>query len=130
MIALDTNVLVRIVVNDDPAQTRRAREMLAGQRGHVSVTVLLETEWVLRGAYDLQRATILVVLQRLLGVRDVDVEDRARVERAVGWYAMGLDFADALHLAGASVIGAFATFDRKLARRAAKLVGAPPVTQP
>ncbi|MDQ3036633.1 MAG: type II toxin-antitoxin system VapC family toxin [Myxococcota bacterium] len=130
MIALDTNVLVRIVVDDDPTQARKARAMLAREQGFVSVTVLLESEWVLRGAYELAPAAILTVFERLLRVRGIDVEDRARVERAVAWYADGLDFADALHLAGAPTASSFATFDRKLARRAARLTGAPPITHP
>jgi predicted nucleic-acid-binding protein len=130
MIALDTNVLVRIVINDDPPQARRAQALLARDGGYVTLTVLLETEWVLRGVYELERATIRTIMQRLLGVRGIDLEERARVERAVAWYADGLDFADALHLAGAFAADSFATFDRTLARRAAKLAGAPPVTHP
>jgi predicted nucleic-acid-binding protein len=128
VIALDTNVLVRLVVADDPAQARKARALLAREEAYLPVTVLLETEWVLRGAYELAPTAILEVLERLLRVRGIEIEDRARVRRAVDWYARGLDFADALHLAGATAVSSFATFDRKLARRAAKLDGAPPVT--
>lgn len=130
MIALDTNVLVRIVVDDDPAQTRRARALLAREQGFVAMAVLLETEWVLRGVYELTPATIHEIFQRLLGVRGIEVEERARVERAIGWYELGLDFADALHLAATSAAGSFATFDRKLARRASTIAGAPAVIHP
>lgn len=130
MIALDTNVLVRIVVNDDATQARKAQAVLAREQGYVTVTVLLETEWVLRGVYALTPATILAIMERLLGVRGIDVEERVRVERAVAWYGRGLDFADALHLAGVAAAESFATFDRKLARRAAKIPGTPPVIHP
>jgi predicted nucleic-acid-binding protein len=130
MIALDTNVLVRIVVNDDPAQARKAAAMLAREQAFVAITVLLETEWVLRGVYELAPATILTILQRLVSVRSLEVEDRARVERAIEWYGLGLDFADALHLAGATAARSFASFDRRLLRRAAAIEGTPPVVRP
>lgn len=125
MIALDTNVLVRIIVDDDPAQSRRAQAMLMHESGYVPITVLLETEWVLRGVYELEPSAIREIFERLLAVREIDVENRARVERAVTWYGSGLDFADALHLAGAEPASRFATFDRKLIRRAAAISGAP-----
>ena len=130
MIALDTNVLVRIVIDDDPAQSRKARAMLDRESGYVPVTVLLESEWVLRGAYGLAPAKVLAIFERLLRVRGIDVEEPARVRRALAWYAQGMDLADALHVAGASTATSFATFDRKLARRAAKLRVAPPVIHP
>ncbi len=130
MIALDTNVLVRIVVDDDPAQTRKARALLAREPGFIAMTVLLETEWVLRGVYELTPARIHGIFQRLLEVRGIEVEERVRVERAIGWYERGLDFSDALHLAATSAAGSFATFDRKLARRASKIAGAPVVLHP
>ncbi len=68
MIALDTNVVVRLLVNDDPSQTRRARTLLATRTVLVTPTVLLETEWVLRGAYGISRSALARSLRGLLGL--------------------------------------------------------------
>ena len=66
MIALDTNVLVRFIANDDAVQAKRARLLIEKGPVFVAKTVLLELEWVLRGAYDLDRPTILKALLGLL----------------------------------------------------------------
>lgn len=68
MIALDTNVVVRLLVDDDPIQTRRARKLLETRSALVLPTVLLETEWVLRGAYGIGRPAIAGSIRKLLGV--------------------------------------------------------------
>jgi predicted nucleic-acid-binding protein len=128
MIAIDTNVLVRLLVADDPVQTRRARALASSERIHVSVTVLLETEWVLRALYRIPRADIESGFRTLFTV--LDVEDRAGVERALDLSARGLDFADALHIARAGHATAFASFDAKLVARARKLGVTPPARQP
>lgn len=127
MIAADTNVLVRFLINDDPDQNRRAKNLFDKNRIFISATVLLETEWVLRGAYGQTCARILESFQALLGMQGVAVEDAGRLAGALVWYESGLDFADALHLASASAAQTFATFDRRLIRRAGKLNVAPAV---
>ena len=119
MIAIDTNVLVRLLVADDPAQTRRARALVQSDRMHVSVTVLLETEWVLRALYRIAPRDVDAGFRTPLAT--ADVEDRPNVERALDLAARGLDFADALHVTRAGHATAFATFDGKLAKRAKKL---------
>jgi predicted nucleic-acid-binding protein len=128
MIAVDTNVLVRLVTNDDPAQASRAVRLFASEDVFVPKTVLLETEWVLRGAYGLDRALIADALERLVGTASVAVETPAAVRRALGWFRAGLDFADALHLASlAPAAERFVTLDRGLARRVRRAADAPPV---
>lgn len=119
MIAVDTNVLVRIVTRDDKGQARRAVRALRGKPLFVAKTVLLETEWVLRHAYELDRLTVAQVFRRVLGYARAEVEDRPTVVDAVAAYADGFDFADALHLASGREADGFLTFDRRLARRAA-----------
>src|ERR1039458_495610 len=102
MTAVDTNVLVRIVVNDDPAQSARAAEFLRQQdRVFLAKTVLLEVEWVLRSAYRLGRREILAILRGILAMGSAEVEDEAAVVQAMRWYEEGLDFADSLHVASA-----------------------------
>jgi predicted nucleic-acid-binding protein len=116
MIAVDTNLLVRVVSRDDPAQSERAVQVLEEADSlWIPKTVLLELEWVLRYTYELPVAVIAEALRRLLGYRKTRIEDRPAVLQALAWYASGLDFADALHLASSSATERFVTFDRKLA---------------
>jgi predicted nucleic-acid-binding protein len=131
MRALDTNVLARFFVDDaDDAQAAKQRPAaiaaLAG-RAFVSVTVLLELEWVLRGFYELSTRDITRVLRALASIEHITLEDRDAVLVAVDAFAKGLDFADALHLARSSRASGFATFDQRLAKRAKGLALAPPV---
>ena len=121
MTAVDTNVLVRIVVNDDPAQSARAAEFLRQQdRVFLAKTVLLEVEWVLRSAYRLGRREILAILRGILAMGSVEVEDEAAVVQAMRWFEEGMDFADSLHVASAGPRG-FVTFDRALQERARRI---------
>jgi predicted nucleic-acid-binding protein len=120
MIALDTNVIVRVVTADDPGQLAAALEVMQAGELWVCKTVLLETEWVLRYTYELPRAAILEALRRLLGYRNLQVEDRSAVLQAISLFESGLDFADALHLASSANAQRFVTFDGTLAKRAKK----------
>jgi predicted nucleic-acid-binding protein len=130
MIAVDTNVLVRVIVNDDPAQARRALARMRSDTSWISRTVLLETEWVLRHAYSLDVATIGKAFTTLLGIPKVDVEDRAAVLDALAWHQQGMDFADALHLAASGGATAFVSFDKALEKTAKRLGAKPDVAAP
>ena len=114
MLAVDTNVLVRFVARDDAEQTRRADEIFRENRIWIAKTVLLETEWVLRRRYLLRTTMIERAFRGLGGVLTVELEDAPAVAQALDWFAAGMDFADALHVASAGNARAFATFDRKL----------------
>jgi predicted nucleic-acid-binding protein len=131
MRALDTNVLARFFVDDaDDAQAAKQRPAAVAalsERSFVSVTVLLELEWVMRGFYELPRRDVSRVLRALASIEHVTVEDRDAVLVAVDSFDKGLDFADALHLARSSRASGFVTFDQRLARRAKSLALAPPV---
>ncbi|MBK6866307.1 MAG: type II toxin-antitoxin system VapC family toxin [Ideonella sp.] len=131
MRALDTNVLARFFVDDpDDAQaaTQRPAAIAAlAERSFVSVTVLLELEWVMRGFYELPRRDIARVLRALASIEHIKLEDRDAVLVAVDAFDKGLDFADALHLARSSRVSGFATFDQRLAKRAKGLALTPPV---
>ena len=127
MTGLDTNVVVRILTRDDPAQVRRAVELFASGPLWLPKTVLLETEWVLRSAYSLSPETILESFRSLLGYPPLVVEDHADVLRALRWYEQGLDFADALHLASLGPAERFATFDARLGDEASRIADTPPV---
>jgi len=129
VIAIDANVVVRFLVNDDPEQAQRARRLIESEDVFLSTTVLLETEWVLRVAYKRPRARSLEMLRAFLGLPRVIAEDLRVAVTALEWAELGIDFADALHLAGSRSCDAFATFDRDLSKMAA-VVGAIPVRAP
>lgn len=138
MIGLDTNVLARyyLATTDADAATARqqqaARRLLEGNQAlHVAKTVLLELEWVMRGAYALGPGQFARVLEHLLASPHITVEDRLSVEAALASHRSGLDFADALHHATYRTCNAMASFDdRKFARRANKLGLLPAVSVP
>ena len=131
MRALDTNVLARFFIDDaDDAQAARQRPAAVAalaERSFVSVTVLLELEWVMRGFYELPTRDISRVLRALTGIEHITLEDRDAVLAALEAFDKGLDFADALHIARSSRASGFATFDQRLAKRAKGLALAPPV---
>ena len=120
MIALDTNVVVRILTNDDPSQAAQAAKLVASDQVFLPLSVVLETEWVLRSVYGLDRETVVRGFRRFLGIPSVATEAVGRVGQALSWYEQGFDFADALHLASAAEAGAerIATFDGRFMRLA------------
>jgi predicted nucleic-acid-binding protein len=125
--AIDTNVLVRILTDDGSDQVDRARALLGEGDLLVTSGVLLETEWVLRGRYNLDRRQIATLLANLLRLRAVTVADELVVRTALQAYGEGMDFADALHLAASADCSAFLTFDRSLQKREMDLKLSPPV---
>jgi predicted nucleic-acid-binding protein len=138
VIGLDTDVLARYYLGGHDAdaatvhQQQAARRPLeGGQPLMVCKAVLLELEWVMRGAYACAREQFAGVVEHLLSSPQVAVEDRVAVEAAVIAHRNGPDFADALHHATYRTRDAMASFDdRKFARRANKLRPMPAVSVP
>jgi predicted nucleic acid-binding protein len=120
MAALDTNVVVRLLVGDDAKQARAAEKLVASEACTVAPSVLMECEWVLRAVYRLDPALIATSFRDLLALPHIDALDPALTQQALRGYEAGLDFADALHAAQRRDGERFATFDRLLARRAPK----------
>lgn len=124
MIAPDTNVLVRLLMADDPEQAARARSMF--ERGDVLIlkTVLLEAEWVLRSRYQVERGHIAAFFQNLAETDGIAMEHEDACRAALAAYAGGMGFADALHAATAATMSVdFHTFDVGLVGKAGKLLG-------
>src|SRR5579862_5625233 len=98
--AVDTNVLVRLLVADDPAQTKRAIAYLEAQRPvWISIMVLVETVWVLMTVYSWSKAQILAMLQTATNSRDFVFQTVETVRRAANIYASSkADFAGCLAL--------------------------------
>jgi predicted nucleic-acid-binding protein len=118
VLAVDTDVVVRLVTNDQPAQAARAAAVFRAGPVFIPKSVLLESEWVLRQGYGLQTDGILRALRRLLGLPNVSVEDPAAAITALTLLEKGFDFADALHVASSVGTDGFLTFDAQLVKRA------------
>jgi predicted nucleic-acid-binding protein len=131
VIALDTNVLVRFIVEDDKIQGARASRLVRGatERGEplfVSDIVLCELVWVLSASYRVTRSEIAATLGRLAQAKQIVFTDAERVHRATDAFAAGRgDFADYLIREHAREAGCteVATFDRALLKE--KLFVAP-----
>ena len=125
MRAVDTNVIVRYLMRDDPEQAEKADRVLGREPVFVPRTVVLEVEWVLRGVYGLKVAEVVRALRQVAGLPGVAVEDAAMVAKAMDWAEAGLDFADALHLAAAGKCEEFVTLDRKFVRVGSRIKNVP-----
>ncbi len=133
MIALDTNVLVRYLVDDDPQQAEAARVLLAGltaeRPGFVCREVAVELVWVLQRACGFSRDRIAAVLDELIGTEELEFEAVDDVARAAFSFRRGsAGFSDLMIAAAAKRRGAnpLYTFDR----RAAQLEGAVLLEEP
>ena len=131
MAALDTNVLVRLLVEDDAAQLAAARKLIrqcvsAGEALFVPITVALELEWVLRSSFGFDKVAVVATLSKLLSTFELAFESERSLELALMLYRDGpADFSDCLHTALASTAGESPlwTFDKAAAKAAgAKLL--------
>jgi predicted nucleic-acid-binding protein len=125
MIGVDTNVLVRYFVLDDPHQTQAADELLdalsSEKPGWICLIVLVELVWALRFPYRIERAKIVGTIEALLRARDVVLEQEATVRQALSLFRKSnADFADCLISLSARAAGCSktVTFDKIAARDA------------
>ncbi len=101
MIGLDTNVLVRYIMQDDVKQsakaTRLVESLTASEPGFVSLVSVVELVWVLSSCYDLKRDQLTQALDALLRAKQLVVDQADQVVRALRVFGMGTaDFADCL----------------------------------
>lgn len=130
MIGLDTNVIVRYIMQDDPEQLAAAVEVIEGELSHdnpgfITLIVVVESVWVLKTVYGIPKAGLVTVIDSLLTTRQLLVERSELVFRALRMYRNGNgDFSDAL----IAVVGAAngcsdtLTFDRKAATLGMRLM--------
>ena len=125
MIGLDTNVLVRYLMQDDARQSAKATALMeslsAEKPGFVSLTALIELVWVLSSAYAYNRAEVAIVLDTLLRTAVLRIERSELAWRALKLFIVGsADFADCLIAISCTANGCISTmtFDRGAARGA------------
>ena len=129
-IALDTNIILRLITQDDVEQTKRIATALLAGGGVVQDSVLLEMEWVLRKSFGYDRSQIIHAFELLSGMAEITIENSSRLQMAVDGYRKGLDFTDAFHLAGAIDHASFMTFDKDLLRLGPKIFSQPVLVKP
>lgn len=126
MIGLDTNVLVRYVMQDDPKQSAKASRLIesltAEAPGFVPVVALVELVWVLTSCYDLTRKQVAQALEALLRAKEIVLDRTEQISQALRIFgAGGADFADCLIERTAAAAGCekTMTFDTRAAKGAA-----------
>src|SRR5665213_3654283 len=135
MTAVDTNILVRLLTGDDRRQAAAAKALFAGESIWIAKTVLLETASVLRSLYGFEDAAIGQSFAKLLGLKNVHVEDERAIGHALALTSHGIDFADAIPLNSRPANAEFVSFDRAFVRRAkragvARISGMLPTCKP
>jgi predicted nucleic-acid-binding protein len=114
VIALDTNVLLRLFVRDEPEQAKAAAKLLADvppSSVRISTIVLAELVRTLQSRYRIGRATLIATLHDLLTRSELEIEGRGAVMMAIRWYESGrADFVDYLIAALNLEVGATPTF--------------------
>src|SRR5262245_19240883 len=118
MTAVDTNVVVRLLTQDDPRQAAAAKSLFGAGPIWIAKTVLLETGWVLRSLYGFDESTIRDAFKKLLGLKNVHTGDKASIADALALTAHGIELADAIHLSSRPPGAAFVSFDRAFVSRA------------
>lgn len=129
MIGLDTNVLVRYIMQDDARQAAKATKLIEGLSaeapGFIALVSTVELTWVLGSCYELTREQIAQALEILLRAKQLVVDQAEQVVRALRAYAAGsADFADCLIERTAAAAGCTKTmtFDAKAAKTAGMLL--------
>ena len=118
MRAVDTNIILRLMMNDDAVQVGVARRLLA-EPALVGTAVLMEAAWVMESTYELPRRVIAAAYEALLDIPTVHVPDERGVRWAIGRYRdHRADLADMLHIVAARGASSFASFEKKLASQA------------
>ncbi len=118
MIAVDTNVLVRLLTGDEPKQEAAARSLFASEPIWIAKTVLLETAWVLHSLYGFEENAIHDAFTKLLGLKNVHAEDESSVAAALALTTHGIELADAMHLSSRPPESVFVSFDKSFVQRA------------
>lgn len=118
--AIDTNILVRLIVQDDERQLAVVERLLDDGELQANLSVVLETEWVLRSRFQYDRERIYSAFVSLLDLQGLEFEFADVIIWALGQYRNGADFGDMIHLAAAREADRFLTFDRDLFSSAGK----------
>ena len=118
MIAVDTNIVVRFLTRDDESQFQKTLALFKTDDLFIPDTVVLESEWVLRYAYDFEPTAIADAFTKLFGLSNVYLTNPEIIAQAIQWALAGLDFSDAFHLAQSAQCDRLYSFDKKFITKA------------
>jgi len=125
MIGLDTNILVRYFIKDDPQQTRLAVNLIfylsPSEPGWIGVAIFMELDWVMNNVLKVKKDRVVEIFDTLLASRELVVENMETVREALQLYRFrNTDFSDCLIAASAKAAGCSrtVTFDHRAARDA------------
>jgi predicted nucleic-acid-binding protein len=116
VIALDTNVLVRWIVRDDPKQFARADAVMA-EPFFLPISVFMELGWVLRSVYGFSRQDISKTAALVVSLPTTNIPFATNIRWAIERYAAGGDWEDMIHLATSTEADAFGSFDMRLSKQ-------------
>ena len=123
MISVDTNIIVRFLTHDDDKQYKKAFKIFNSNEIFIPDTVILETEWVLRYAYEYDPVDICNAFIMFFGLKNIHLSNPALISQAIKWHKKGLDFSDAMHLTQCQQYEKLYTFDKKFSVKAKDLTG-------
>jgi predicted nucleic-acid-binding protein len=121
--SLDTNIIARLIVEDDVDQHALAAACFS-ETVFVAPTVLMELGWLMQSRYKMDRAAVADSLRDVLSMEMVITTNRLGLDWAIDRFEAGADLADVIHVAVSTSASAFVSFDRKLAKHAGK---SPPI---
>ena len=127
MISIDTNILLRYVLNDNPKLSQRAKDIIEGNICHVPLLALAEFGFVLGSFYEAKPAEIVRSTRTLMQLKTLRFEHESRVLQALAGVEAGIDWFDALLWASTPAQNELATLDKKFANKATKLGWQSPV---
>ena len=118
MIAIDTNIIVRFLTHDNERQYKKAFSVFNSHEIFIPDTVILETEWVLRYAYNFSPEDICRAFVSLFGLKNIHLSNPTFIAQAIEWHRQGIDFSDALHLTQCQQYEKLYTFDKSFSSKA------------
>ncbi|WP_254446887.1 type II toxin-antitoxin system VapC family toxin [Dolichospermum sp. UHCC 0259] len=121
MIAIDTNIVVRFITEDDELQYQQSLALFKNKNIFIADTVILETEWVLRFAYKFKSLEICQAFRKVFGLPNVYLTNEKLILQVIEWHENGIDFADAFHLASSNHCLEFYTFDERFIKKSQSL---------
>ena len=126
MRAIDTNIVLRLLFQDDAEQAKLAGDLIGNEDVLVSTCVLLEASWIMRSVYGVAEREVAVALLAFVRLPHVFTTS-PNVETALDWVGRGLQLDDALIYADAHAASEFVTFDARLAKLATRFGAEPPI---
>ncbi len=126
-LALDTNILVRLVLGDHPRLSPAAVALVAGNKCIVSAMALAEMGFVLLSFYQVSRSELTFCVRKLMDLPQVELENESRLEEALTAFESGMDWFDAMIWTTTPLESTLATFDKQFAKRAHKRAWTPKV---